>query len=134
MLIKNYKTFNWLENAATMYQLGFQDPATICLCYNRNNSNDEDQDKISSSLLDLLNNSLIKNTSLEYKIFLEIVTLLEKVIKKEPLKENDIEKYFNACLIVMSETDSIYSLHNAYGLLDLTIEVVNRMEKDSKKN
>ena len=33
----------------------------------------------------------------------------------------------------MSETDSIYSLHNAYGLLDLTIEVVNRMEKDSKK-
>jgi mannitol/fructose-specific phosphotransferase system IIA component (Ntr-type) len=77
-LIQIFKTFNyWSGDAATMYQSGFQNPA-IFLCSNQNKSNDEDQDKISSNLLYLLNNSSIEKTLLEYKVFLEIVTLLRQ--------------------------------------------------------
>ena len=144
MLIKNFKTFNWSGDAATMYQLGFQDPA-IKLNINKNYLStsiigDKKNIKSSLSLVNLLNNSSIARRSSESAILFEMATLFDDAIKKNFVMdasirqnlslENYLKKYFNEGLSLIKKR-SDYSLYHLCKHYDLIIKII---KSEQKKN
>ena len=100
--IQNSKFLNCPGDAATMYQLGFQYPA-IKLNSNKKYSS------TSITLFDfknLLDNSLVEKTSLEYSTLLDLVAILEEIVKENPSEKEGAEKLFIKCLSTVKKSEN----------------------------